>query len=113
MLESFQKNKTGILLMLVSSICACFGQLLWKLAAEQGFHVMLAGFFLYGIGALLMIISYRFGKLSVLQPVLSFNYALSIILAGLVLKEEITAMKCAGVLTIIAGVICIAGGDEK
>lgn len=35
MLESFQKNKKGILLMLVSSICVCVGQLLWKLSAAQ------------------------------------------------------------------------------
>lgn len=113
MLESFQKNKKGILLMLTSSICVCIGQLLWKLSAEQGIVVMLAGFCFYGVGALVMIVAYRFGKLSVLQPMLSLNYVLSIILAALVLKEKITILKCIGVLVIIAGVIMIAGGDEE
>lgn len=113
MLESFQKNKKGILLMLISSICVCVGQLLWKLSAEQGLVVMLAGFFFYGVGALVMIVAYRFGKLSVLQPMLSLNYVLSIVLAAVVLKEEITVLKCIGVLVIIAGVISIAGGDEE
>lgn len=112
MLESFQKNKKGILLMLVSSICVCVGQLLWKLSAEQGIFVMLIGFCFYGVGALVMIIAYRFGKLSVLQPVLSLNYVLSIILAAAILNEEITILKCIGVLLIIAGVVMIAGGDE-
>lgn len=112
MLESFQKNKKGILLMLVSSICACVGQLLWKLSAERGMIFMLAGFCFYGVGALVMIVAYKFGKLSVLQPMLSLNYVLSIILAVLVLKEEITILKSIGVLVIIAGVIMIAGGDE-
>lgn len=60
-----------------------------------------------------MIIAYRFGKLSVLQPMLSLNYVLSILLAAVVLKEEITILKCVGVLIIIAGVIMIAGGDEE
>lgn len=112
MLESFQKNKKGILLMLVSSICACVGQLLWKLSAERGMIFMLTGFCFYGVGALVMIVAYKFGKLSVLQPMLSLNYVLSIILAVLVLKEEITILKSIGVLVIIAGVIMIAGGDE-
>ena len=113
MLESFRKNKKGILLMLISSICVCVGQLLWKLSAEQGIIIMLAGFCFYGVGALVMIVAYKFGKLSVLQPMLSLNYVLSIILAAVVLKEEITILKCIGVLVIIAGVIMIAGGDEE
>ena len=113
MIESFQKNKKGILMMIVSSICACVGQLLWKLSAVEGIMMMLAGFVLYGIGALVMIAAYRFGKLSVLQPILSLNYVLSIVLAAVVLKEEVTIIKCIGVLVLIAGVVLIAGGTEE
>ena len=94
--------------MLVSSICVCVGQLLWKLSAAQGIIVMLAGFCFYGVGALVMIIAYKYGKLSVLQPMLSLNYVLSIFLAAVVLKEQITLLKSIGVLIIIAGVILIA-----
>lgn len=113
MLKSIQMNKKGILLMLISSLCVCIGQLLWKLSADMGIIVMLAGFFFYGIGALIMLLAYRFGKLSVLQPMLSLNYVLSIILAALVLKESITVLKCIGVIVIITGVVLIAGGDEE
>lgn len=112
MIESIQKNKKGILLMLVSSICVCIGQLLWKLSATQGLIFMLAGFAFYGAGALIMIIAYKFGKLSVLQPMLSLNYVLSILLAALVLHEAITLYKVIGVIIITCGVIMIAGGDE-
>jgi len=113
LLKSIQMNKKGILLMLVSSLCVCIGQLLWKMSADMGIVVMLAGFLFYGIGALVMIVAYRFGKLSVLQPMLSLNYVLSIILAALVLKESITVLKCIGVMVIIGGVVLIAGGDEE
>lgn len=99
--------------MLISSICVCVGQLLWKLSVERGIIFMLVGFCFYGVGALVMIVAYKFGKLSVLQPMLSINYVLSIILAVLVLKERITILKCIGVLVIIGGVIMIAGGDEE
>ena len=113
MLKSIQMNKKGILLMLISSLCVCIGQLLWKLSSDKGIIVMLAGFLFYGAGALVMLIAYRFGKLSVLQPMLSLNYVLSIILAAVVLKESITILKCIGVIVIIAGVVLIAGGDEE
>lgn len=112
MIESLKRNKVGIILMICSSICACLGQLLWKLSADGGFLFLIGGFFLYGIGALTMIVAYKFGKVSVLQPVLSLNFILSIILAATVLDEKITLIKCIGVLTIMVGVLLIAGGDE-
>ena len=112
MIESIQKNKKGILLMLVSSICVCVGQLLWKISATQGLVFLLAGFAFYGAGALIMIVAYRFGKLSVLQPMLSLNYVLSIVLATFVLHEAVTLYKVIGVIVITCGVIMIAGGDE-
>jgi undecaprenyl phosphate-alpha-L-ara4N flippase subunit ArnE len=113
MMESFKKNRTGILLMLISSICVCFGQLLWKLSSDKGIiALLLLGFVLYGIGALVMIFAYKFGSLSVLQPMLSLNYVFSIILANTVLKEQITLLKTIGVIIIIIGVILIGGGDD-
>lgn len=99
--------------MLLSSLCVCIGQLLWKLSAGLGIGALLLGFGFYGVGALVMIIAYRFGKLSVLQPMLSLNYVLSIILAAVILKERVSLLKCIGVLVIIAGVVMIAGGDEE
>ena len=101
-----------IKIMLLSSICVCIGQLLWKLSSSGNIILLISGFFFYGIGALIMIVAYRFGELSVLQPMLSLNYVLSIFLAVTILKEEITILKLAGVFIIIAGVIIIAGGDD-
>lgn len=113
MLNSWQKNKKGILLMLVSSFCVCIGQLLWKLSSTLGIIALLLGFAFYGIGALAMLIAYRFGKLSVLQPMLSLNYVLSIILAAFILKEDINLLKVISILVIVTGVLLVAGGDEE
>ena len=44
---------------------------------------------------------------------LSLNYVLSIVLGAIVLKENISILKCIGILIIILGVIMIAGGDEE
>jgi len=113
MVESIRKNKIGILLMICSSIFACLGQLLWKLAVSGSALLLVFGFVLYGLGALVMIVAYKFGKVSILQPVLSLNYVLSVILAATVLKETVTIKKVLGVLIIIFGVLMIAGGDKE
>lgn len=113
MRDSFLKNRTGIILMLCSSIFACIGQLLWKLSTNGNWVEMIVGFGLYGIGALFMLIAYKYGSLSVLQPMLSMNYVISLILGAFLLNEKITIIKCIGVLTIIAGVVMIGGGDEE
>ena len=60
MRESFEKNKKGILLMIVAAVLACVGQLLWKLSVTNGILYLLLGFGLYGLGALLMLIAYRY-----------------------------------------------------
>ena len=104
---SLQGTQRGILLMACSSVCVCLGQLLWKLSSEYGIFALLLGFVLYGMGAILMVIAYRYGKLSVLQPILSLNYVLSLILAALVLHEAITLPKCLGIIAVIAGLILI------
>lgn len=112
-MESLKRNRKGIVIMLASALCVCFGQLLWKLSAEIGLVPMICGFFFYGLGALLMILGYRFGKLSVLQPVLSVNYVLSIVIGFIFFDEPVMIQKCIGVLVIMIGIFLIAGGDES
>lgn len=99
--------------MIISSICVCFGQLLWKISVDKCLYLLIMGFALYGVGACIMIAAYRYGNVSVLQPMLSLNYVLSLILATTVLNEVITLYKCIGILLIVAGVIMIAGGEEE
>lgn len=113
MLESLKKNRKGILMMLASALCVCLGQLFWKLSVEDGWIFLVTGFALYVVGALLMVVGYRFGKLSVLQPVLSINYGLSVVLGFLVLGETVTLQKCIAIVVIVAGVFLVAAGDEE
>ena len=99
----------GIALMLASALLTCLGQLCWKLSANQdSLPFLLAGFGLYGCGALLMMAAMRFGELSVLHPMLSAGYALSIVLGALVLGEGISANKLLGIAVITAGLVCLS-----
>lgn len=110
---SIKGNGKGIVLMLISSILVSFGQLFWKISSEKGFFYILSGFVLYGIGAIIMIIAYRYGSLSVLQPMLSLNYVMSLIFGSYILNENIGSEKVIGVIIIIFGGILIGGGDKK
>jgi len=109
---SFKKNNIGILLMIFSSLFVCIGQLLWKLSHTNGYIYLIVGFGLYSIGAIIMIIAYKFGSLSVLQPILSLNYVLAIVIAYFFLNETITSHKIFGVFIITFGVVMICIGDE-
>lgn len=113
MLESIVKNKKGIALIIFSSICACVGQLLWKLSIDKGIIYLFFGFLIYAIGAFVMIIAYRYGSLSVLQPFLSLNYVLSTFLGYFILDEMVNVFKIIGVFLIILGVLIIAVGDKE
>lgn len=101
------KNK-GIALICCSSIFVCIGQLFWKLSYSQLNFYLIFGFILYGIGAILMIVSYKFGKVSSLQPLLSINYAISLLLSATILNEQINFEKVIGVLVLTLGVYLIA-----
>ena len=98
----------GIVIMLLSSLLTCTGQLCWKLSVGQNSILfLLAGFGLYGCGALLMIIALRYGDLFQLHPLLSAGYILSVILGVAVLHEPVTGRKIIGIAVIIAGLILI------
>lgn len=115
MVKSFKKNKIGIALMFLSSLCVCVGQLFWKLSTQpdNGLIFLFIGFALYGSGAIVMIIAYRYGSLSVLQPMLSMNYVFTIFLAIWILDENFNFARIVGIIVIMIGVVLIGGGDEE
>ena len=47
MIKSLKENGKGILLMLISSICVCTGQLFWKLSSKELLFLILAHFVLH------------------------------------------------------------------
>jgi len=103
-------NKTYIpfLLMLFNSICLSISPLIWKLMPDYKITYLLSGFLLLGIGSIAMLLAYRFGELSVLQPINSVSYIFSTLIAVFILKENISLIKIAGIVLIIGGVFVIS-----
>lgn len=109
------KLKYGVVLMLLSSFCTCIGQLAWKLSAtkQNSLVFIIIGFGLYGVGALLMMTAFHFGELSILHPMLSFGFILSIFIGHFVLSESITLNKILGIALIIIGMIFLSCTKDK
>lgn len=110
--DSHDKPKLGIALILLSAVFTSVGQLLWKIADGQINLPLLIGCFCYGAGAVTMMIAFRFGKLSVLHPMLSLGYVFALIMGTIFLDEHISAMHIVGTALIIVGAIMIGGGEN-
>jgi drug/metabolite transporter (DMT)-like permease len=108
---SIKKNYKGIILIVFASLLTAYGQMLWKISNGRELKFIISGFVLYGIGAMLMIIAFRYGSLSVLHPMMSFGYIFVIILGKTILKELVTPMHLIATAIIISGVVLIGGGD--
>ncbi|AIM16233.1 MULTISPECIES: EamA family transporter [Neobacillus] len=102
-------NFVGIGLMILSAFCTAFGQLFWKLSDAALNIELIIGFILYFLGALTMTIAFRFGQLSILHPLLSIGYVISLFLGVLFLNETISLNAIIGVIFIISGVFIIGG----
>ncbi|HHD2752989.1 TPA: EamA family transporter [Clostridium perfringens] len=102
----------GILLIVISALCTSFGQLFWKIGVSKSIWIILLGFILYGVGALTMIIAFKFGELSILHPLMCIGYIFALINGFLFLKERISLLQFVGIVVIIIGIVFIARGDE-
>lgn len=58
-----------------------------------------------------MTVAFRFGKLSVLHPLLSIGYVIAIFYGAVFLSEAVTMNMTVGTLLILVGVVII-GGDR-
>lgn len=99
-------GKLGVLLMLLCAICLSMGQFIWK--CYDGLLSLIIGFGVYGLGALSMLCAYRFGNLSVLQPINSVSYVIAAVLGSIFFHEPITAGKAIGIIVIMIGVFLLA-----
>ncbi len=108
--EERKTQPIGVALMLICVACLCAGQFIWK--RFDGVWSLAGGFVVYCVGALAMLVAYRFGRLSVLQPINSLSVVVSAVLGFMIFGEEISVVKAIGMISILTGVILIAKGDD-
>ena len=111
----------AILLILFTTLLTSSAQILYKLGIPsltfdiKGIitnYYLIGGLILYGIGAILMIISFRGGEVSVLYPIIATSYIWVSILSSYFLRETMNIFRWAGVFIIIAGIVSISYGSK-
>ncbi|MCC6858823.1 MAG: hypothetical protein IT158_09685 [Bryobacterales bacterium] len=110
--------KRGILLVFCCTLLGAAAQVLMKSGAAAitspgilgiltNLPVM-AGYCLYGISTVLLVLALKDGELSILYPVIALTYVWVMVLSVWFFREALNAFKVAGVSTIIMGV-CVLG----
>ncbi|MBI4147955.1 EamA family transporter [Candidatus Woesearchaeota archaeon] len=74
---------------------------------------LFAGMVLYGVGALLLIVSLKGGDVTVLYPIIATSYIWVSILSMTFLGERMSFLKWAGVFAIMMGICFIGWGSKR
>lgn len=107
-METKKNMKLAMMLILFAATMSSLGQLAWKFGADatdssMKIFLYVAGFLAAGLGMVILMVAFRYGEVSILQPMMSIGFALSILFGALFLNEPITLVKIFGTLFIIAG----------
>ena len=74
---------------------------------------LLAGFSMYGVSMVLLVLALRHGELSLLYPVFALTYVWVAILSVTMLHESMYGFKLAGIATIVGGIAVLGKGSSK
>jgi multidrug transporter EmrE-like cation transporter len=115
-------RRKSIALVFACTILGTFAQLLMKNGMEH-FRPepmalltnlpLIAGYCLYGVNTVMLVLALREGELSVLYPIIALTYVWVTLVSYVRLHEPPNIYKNVGVTAIIAGVIVIGRGAKK
>ncbi len=105
------------------TILGAAAQILMKTGANQMGHAgligmatnipLLAGYCLYGMSTLLLVIALKEGELSLLYPVIALTYVWVTFLSFLIFHDTINPWKLAGISLIVIGVAVLGRGGRR
>lgn len=76
-------------------------------------RLLFAGYALYGISTVLLVLALRQGELSLLYPVFTLTYVWVTVLSVIIFHDSMNAFKLAGISTIIAGVAVLGRASRQ
>ncbi|MCX6694938.1 MAG: hypothetical protein NTU61_01410 [Candidatus Altiarchaeota archaeon] len=115
------KSKLAMVVVFLSTFVTSGGQIFLKMAAMKlSFDVvalltnypLYMGCFLYGVGAIMLIVSLKYGDLSVLYPIYALNFIWVSILSPMFFNDVMSDLKWAGVFLVIMGVTVVNLGSR-
>lgn len=76
-------------------------------------YALIAGYVLYGINTLMLVLALKDGELSMLYPIIALTYVWVTLLSYFVLAEPPNLYKNLGIGVIVAGVAVLGRGGRK
>ena len=114
--------RRAIMLMMFCTLFTSTGQILWKMGVSQidfanlltVFNLpFLLGFVSYGLGAILMLIAFKSGELSILYPIVATSYVWVTLLSPFFFAEIISPLKWVGIVIIVLSVSVLGFGSTR
>jgi drug/metabolite transporter (DMT)-like permease len=121
-------QRKSLLLMLFATLLSAVAQVLMKqgavtLGSNSGLFetalgifttpTLFAGYALYGVFTVLMVLALRHGELSRMQPIIALTYVWVAVLSVTIFHETMNAYKLAGIAVIMGGVTVLGRGDRS
>jgi len=73
---------------------------------------LFAGYAMYGVSTVLLVLALRHGQLSLLYPVFAMTYVWVTVLSVLIFHESMNAYKLAGITVIVGGIAVLGRGSS-
>ena len=107
----------AILLVLICALMTAFAQLLFKIGANELPFLffnwpIIIGLFIFSIEALLFLLAYKGGEVSILFPVFATSYIWVSLISKYFLNEPLNIYKWLGIVIIILGIGVIGKGSQ-
>jgi len=125
-LPTSSHSRTNLLLVLCCTVLGAAAQVLIKSGANgigpnPGLvgtalgilttPALFAGYSLYGVSTVLLVLALRKGELSLLYPVIALTYVWVAVLSVVVFHESLNPLKLAGITVIVGGVAVLGKGE--
>lgn len=111
----------SILMVLFTTLLTSSAQILWKIGSKTlefnlssiltNYHII-GGIAIYIVAGTLLILSFRYGEVSVLYPVIAMSYIWVSLLSVKFLGETVNGLKGIGIISIIMGIVLIGYGSK-
>jgi len=120
--DATASRRKAILLVFSCTVLGAIAQLLIKVGMGHFVPAMgaivtnvplIAGYSLYGINTLMLVLALREGELSLLYPIIALTYVWVTLLSYLLLHEPPNWYKDLGIATIVIGVAVLGRGGKK
>jgi multidrug transporter EmrE-like cation transporter len=115
-------KRLAIGLIAICSVLSGVAQVFFKLGSETlSFDIisllsnynLIIGILLYNVSFIFLMISFKYGELSVLYPIFGLSYVWVAVFSHYFIHEIISTQKIIGIIVILAGITFIGMGNTK